>query len=178
MEAQAHLRACVGCAAMVPDIDGPTHRYIGASPGCWALYGELAEKEAGDFRYMRSRRLTVDAYYCAQHPGVPSPQAVRSVAVHLVGLHFQLERQLERDLPAGELYAARQRVATLGKQGKLGLRWLEVPASLGAVTVLDLLAAKDPAEHARRARGWAESVWEAWMAHHEVVRRWAAHPAR
>ncbi len=139
MEAQSHLRACVGCAAMVPDIDGPTHRYIGASPGCWALYGELAEKEAGDFRYTRSHQLTVDAY-CAQHPGVPSPQAVRSVAVHLVGLHFQLERQLERDLPAGELYAARQRVATLGKQGKLGLRWLEVPASLGAVTVLDLLA--------------------------------------
>jgi Family of unknown function (DUF5946) len=110
---------------------------------------------------------------------VPSPQAVRSVAVHLVGLHFQLERQLERDLPAGELYAARQRVATLGKQGKLGPRWLEVPASLGAVTVLDLLAvaAKDPAEHARGARGWAESVWEAWMAHQEVVRRGAAHPA-
>jgi hypothetical protein len=132
LEARAHLRACVGCAAMVPDIDGPTHRYIGASPGCWALYGELAEKEAGDFRYVRSHQLTVDAY-CAQHPGVPSPQAVR---------------------------------------------WLEVPAFLRAVTVLDLLAAKDPAEHARRARGWAESVWEAWMAHHEVVRRWAVHPAR
>jgi hypothetical protein len=42
---------------MVPDIDGPTHRYIGASPGCcWALYGELAEKEAVDFRYMRSHQ--------------------------------------------------------------------------------------------------------------------------
>ncbi len=173
MEAQAHLKACVGCAALVPDIDGPTHRYIGASPGCWALYGELSEKEAGDFRYMRSHQLTVDAY-CAQHPGEASPQAVRSVAVHLVGLHLQLER----GLPTEELYVARQRVATLGKQGKLDLRWLEGPASLGAVTILDVLEAKDPAEHSRRARGWAESVWEAWGPHHEVVRRWAVHTAR
>ena len=173
MEAPAHLKACVGCAAMVPDINGPTHRYIGASPGCWELYGELSEKEAQDFRYARSHQLTVDAY-CAQHPGVPSPQAVRSVAVHLVGLHLQLER----GLPAEELYGARQRVATLGKQAKLDLRWLEVPASLGSLTVLDALAAKDPADHARRARGWAESVWEVWTPHHEVVRRWAANLAR
>ena len=173
METQAHLKACVGCAAMVPDIDGPTHRYIGASPGCWALYGELSKKEAGDFRYMRSHQLTVDAY-CAQHPGLPSPQAVRSVAVHLVGLHLQLERGLSTE----ELYVARQRVATLGKQGKLDLRWLDLPASPGAVTVLDVLAAKNPAEHARRAREWAESVWEAWALHHEVVRWWAAEPAR
>ena len=66
----------------------------------------------------------------------------------------------------------------LGKQGKLGLRWLEPPASLDAVTVLDVLAAEDPADHARRAPGCAESVWEAWTPHHAVVRRWAAHPAR
>ena len=173
MEAQVHLKACVGCAALVADIDGPTHRYIGASPGCWALYGELSEKEAGDFRYMRYHQLTVDAY-CAQHPGEASPQSVRSVAVHLVGLHLQLER----GLPTEELYVARQRVATLGKQGKLDLRWLEGPASPGAVTILDVLAAKDPAEHSRRAREWAESVWEAWGPLHEVVRRWAAHTAR
>jgi len=157
---------------MVPDINGPTHRYMGASPGCWALYSKLSE-EAGDFRYMRSHQLTVEAY-CAQHPGVPSPQAVRSVAVHLVGLHLQLER----GLPTQELYVARQRVATLGKQGKLGLRWLDPPASRGAVTVLDTFAAKDPVEHMRRAQGWAESVWEAWTLHHEVVRRWAADPTR
>jgi hypothetical protein len=32
MEEQAGLRACVGCGAMVPDLEVPTHRYIGASP--------------------------------------------------------------------------------------------------------------------------------------------------
>jgi len=69
----------------VPDNDGPIHRYLGASPGCWAAYGELSEKEASDYRYMRHHQMTVDAY-CAQHPGTPSPQAVRSVADQLQGV--------------------------------------------------------------------------------------------
>ena len=85
------LRLCQGCGALVPDVDGPTHRYIGASPGCWAVYGELSEKEADNFCYMRSHQMTVDTY-CAQHPWTPSPQAIRSVAVHLVGLYLRLER--------------------------------------------------------------------------------------
>ena len=92
LEVQPGLKACVGCGAMVPDLEGPTHRYIGASPGCWAAYGRLSEKEASDFRFMRYHQLTVDAY-CVQHPGEPSPQSIRSVAVHLVGLHLQLERE-------------------------------------------------------------------------------------
>ena len=162
------LRPCPGCGAFVADIDGPTHRYIGASPGCWAAYGELSEKEAGDFRFMRSHQMIVDAY-CVQHPGKPSPQAIRSVAVHLVGLHLQLERK-----PSAEgLYAARQRVASLGKEGKLNLFWLEPPASPGEITVLDVIGADDHAEYTERAREWARSVWVAWSEHHETVRRWA-----
>jgi hypothetical protein len=84
---------------------------------------------------------TVDAY-CAQRPGEPSPQAVSSVAVHLVGLHLQLERQTSTE----GLYAARRRVASLGKAGKLDLVWMEPPAFMGAVTVLSALEADDPAE--------------------------------
>ncbi len=41
-----------------------THRYVGASPGCWEAYGRLAEREAAHFRYMRRYQLSVDAY-CA-----------------------------------------------------------------------------------------------------------------
>jgi hypothetical protein len=129
MEEQAGLRACVGCGAMVPDLEGPTHRYIGASP-----------------------------------------QAIRSVAVHLVALHLQLERET----PIEGLYAARQRVASLGKEGRLNLGWLEPPASMGEVTVLRALEARDPDEYGEVARLWAESVWGAWSAHHETVRLWAA----
>jgi hypothetical protein len=169
MEEQAGLRACVGCGAMVPNVEGPTHRYIGASPGCWTAYGKLSEKEAADFRFMRYHQLTVDAY-CAQHPGEPSPQAIRSVAVHLVALHLQLERET----PIEGLYAARQRVASLAKEGRLNLGWLEPPASMGGITVLRALEAGDPVEYGEVARLWAGSVWGAWSAHHEAVRLWAA----
>lgn len=168
MEVQPGPKACVGCGAMVPDPGGPTHRYIGASPGCWAAYGQLSEKEASDFRYMRHHQLTVDTY-CAQHPGEPSPQSIRSVAVHLVGLHLQLERETSTE----GLYAARQRIASLGKDGKLDLAWLEPPRSMGGLTVLRALQTEDVEEYGKVVRVWAESVWEAWSAYHEIVRPWA-----
>ena len=154
MEAQAGLKACVGCGALVPDIEGPTHRYIGASPGCWAAYGRLSERETSDFRYMRHHQLTVDAY-CVQHPGEPSSQSIRSVAVHLVGLHLQLERET----PTEGLYTARQRIASLGKAGKLDLAWLEPPTFMGEVTVLRALEVEDPNGYGEVARMWAECVW-------------------
>ena len=77
-------------------------------------------------------------------------------------------------MPAEGLYAARQRVASLGKEGRLNLWWLEPPASMGEVTVLRALEARDPAEYGEVARFWAESVWGAWSAHHATVRLWAA----
>ncbi len=163
------LCSCPGCGALTPKVDGPTHRYIGASGGCWAAYGALAEKEAGDFRYARLHQLTVAAY-CAQHPGTPSPQSIRSVAVHLVGLYLQLECGLYPE----KLYAGRQRIASFGKQGKLNLTRLEPPALPGEVTVLDVLDATNLIKHAELSRERAKSVWEAWADHHNTVRRWAA----
>jgi hypothetical protein len=74
----SELGPCPRCGALVPEIDGPTHRYIEASPGCWAAYGKLSVKEASDFRYMRPHQLTVDAY-CAQYRGrPPGRRSVRS----------------------------------------------------------------------------------------------------
>jgi pimeloyl-ACP methyl ester carboxylesterase len=31
----AEVKACPGCGALVPDIDGPVHTYVPSSPGCW-----------------------------------------------------------------------------------------------------------------------------------------------
>ena len=75
-------RPCAGCGALVPVTDGPTHPYIGASPGCWAIYGEVLAREYGEYAYPPVHRLTVDAY-AAQHPGVPSRRSIQSVAIHL-----------------------------------------------------------------------------------------------
>ena len=55
------LVRCWGCGAMVPDMYGATHRYIGASPGCWQLQGELRVRE-GEPAYGRLGQLSVDTY--------------------------------------------------------------------------------------------------------------------
>ena len=161
------LQPCVGCGAVVPDSDGPAHRYLGASPGCWRLYGEVLGREYVDYeRFAPVHRLTVDAY-AAQHPGTPSPKAIGSVGVHLVRLHLQLERGLPHD-------RANAAMLEISSRLKEDFVWLDPPASLGNVTVLDVLDAPDPDEHMARVRGWAASVWEAWAPHHETVRLWAA----
>jgi hypothetical protein len=52
--------------------------------------------------------------------------------------------------------------------------WLEPPASLGDLTILDVLDSTDYAQHEAMVKRWAESVWRAWSPHHGEVRRWAA----
>jgi Family of unknown function (DUF5946) len=159
------LQHCVGCGALVPAIDGPTHPYIGASPGCWAIYGEVLAKEYGEYGYPAVHRLTVDAY-AAQHPGVPGRRSIQSVAVHLISLHLILERGYGPEKAAA---AIRKALDTRRQE----FVWLDPPDSPGAVTVLDVLEARDLAEHTERVMEWAASVWEAWEPHHHTVRRWA-----
>ena len=56
---------------------------------------------------------------------------------------------------------------------KAAYRWLEPPASLGPVTVLDLCGIEAPSEYAQRVEQWARSVWAVWAPHHATVRQWA-----
>jgi hypothetical protein len=132
------LRPCPGCGALVPNIGGPTHPYLGASPGCWAVYGEVLEKEYGEYRYPPVHRLTVDAY-AAQHPDTPSRRSIQSVAVHLISLYVVLEWNYD---PHRATQLIRR--ASTSQQDFV---WLEPPASLGAITVLNVREAKDLAEH-------------------------------
>jgi hypothetical protein len=155
---------CVGCGALVPDIDGPTHRYMAASPGCWALFGEVVAREFSDFRYARVHLLTVDAY-ALQHPGSPSPQTIQSVAIHLISLYLVFERRYDLQRAT----KAMQHAASHKPQ----FRWLDPPTSLGDITVVDIHQARDPAEHVERVEAWAKAIWNVWEAHHETVRLWA-----
>ena len=159
------LIACIGCGAPVPDSHGPTHPYIGASPGCWAVFGEVLAKEYGEYGYPAVHRLTVDTY-AVQHPGTPSRQSIQSVAVHLIGLYLALERGREPHVITEALGRAVQR-------GRSEFVWLEPPASQGSVTVLDIVRAGDLAEHQALVGHWARLVWAAWAAHHATVRSWA-----
>ncbi len=96
-------------------------------------------------------------------PGeAPSPRTIGSVGVHLVRLHLQLERGLPHD-------EANDAMLEISSRAREGFVWLDPPASLGGVTVLDVLDAGSAGEHMERVRVWAASVWEAWAPHHETV---------
>lgn len=163
-ERNGETERCPGCSAEVPKSDGPTHAYIGASPGCWAIFGQVMAREYGEYGYPSVHRLTVDAY-AAQHPGTSSRRSIQSVAAHLISLHLLLQRGYDADR------------ATQGIRDALVYRsrfvWLEPPAALGALTILDVHGAADLTAHVDRVDRWARAVWEAWAPHHATIQRWA-----
>ncbi len=158
------LERCPGCGARVPPDGGAGHPYIGASPGCWAVYGNVLAREYGEYGLPPVHRLTVDAY-AAQHPGTPSPQSIQSVAIHLVGLYVILERGFE-------LHKA-SRVTSEAAAYRNRYSWLEPPNLAGYLTILDVAAAESFSRHEDRVWEWARSVWDAWMPHHHTVKSWA-----
>ncbi len=153
--------ACVGCGAIFADLEGPTHRYMESSPGCWAAYGEVVAREYSDPSYASLHRLSVDAY-AVQHPGRPSPQTTQSVALHLMSLCLILERGVDPSRATAFFQEA--------AKDKGRYVWLPPPASRGSVTVKDVYAAASAEDHERLVRAWAESAWSAWAPHHDVIR--------
>lgn len=162
------LTTCADCGAAVPDLDGPTHAYMGSSPGCWQLFGDVVGREFSDPGYGALHRLTVDAY-AVQHPDNRDPRNRQSVAVHLISLYLSVERGMA---PEQATRAIRHHVQK-GRRTGGGWPWLEPPASPGAITVADVVQANSADEHLRLVGAWARSVWDAWAPHHEQVRAWA-----
>jgi hypothetical protein len=155
---------CLGCGALVPDIEGPTHEYMLAAPGCWSLFNQVAVQQY-KIASFDLRRMTVDAY-AVQHPGTTDRRAVQSVAVHLTSLYFVLERGL---MPTEA--TDKMRIALTDKSRFV---WLEPPSSLGEITVVDVVNITDPTEHEAMVKRWAHSVWEAWGEHHDQIRKWVS----
>ena len=140
-------------------MEGPTHQYMLAAPGCWHLHGVLS---AGAHR--RSQ-LSVDGY-AVQHPGEPGPRSSQSVCVHLINLC----RTLERGGPIED-----------GPRFLQGLThrhypWLRPPRGPYPITIVDLVAAVEPASYAAAERDFAQTAWAAWSAHHSTIRRWLDDP--
>jgi hypothetical protein len=160
-----HAIACIGCGALVPDIEGPTFRYPdAASPGCWAIFGEILANEYGTFNYPDVQRLTIDAY-AAQHPGRVTPQTRQSVTVHLMSLCCVLERRYP-------MVRATEMIGHAISRYKGRFEWLTPPGSRGAVTVLDVVGATNLCTHIGRVERWARSVWMAWEEHHTKIHPW------
>jgi hypothetical protein len=154
---------CFSCGARVLDVDGPVHLYMDSSPGCWAAFGTVLEREYTNFDYMRLHGLTVDAY-AVQHPGKPSPQCIGSVAIHLASL-CQI---FERGTTMTESTRFMQRLA----RHKASFTWLDPPENLGPVTVVNLVVATNAEDHLKFVQEWARSAWAAWEEHHDQVRAW------
>jgi hypothetical protein len=153
--------ACVGCRGLVPDEDGPIHRYMTASPGCWRIYTELG---AGSMPGTARSALTVDAY-AVTHPGVPGPQSTPSVWIHLVTLCAMLER--------GWAVEQAVRLRRVAADAFERWAWLDRPDSMGEITVVDIdraIEAWDGGRAADLVEGWIDAAWGAWSAHHPVVR--------
>jgi hypothetical protein len=154
--------ACPGCGLELPERGGPTHAYIGASPACWALYGELLARQYEEYSEA-DHRPSVDAY-AVQHPGQPERRAIQSVGVHLVALLLTVEH----GLPAAEVTQAMRRVLATEPP----FEWLEPPRPNGTVTVADVLAGE------ASPQAWAANVWRAWEPHHPRVREWLSSASR
>lgn len=153
------LVPCPDCRALVPDVDGPTHAYLGGSAGCWAVWGELQARGYVDLAAAAAMPLAIDAY-AAQHPGLEGRRQAQSVWVHLVSICAILEHGL---LPADGIRLKHEML-----RDDPVFRWLEPPTDPGPVTVLDAAAAG--LDLGAVVERWAASVWAAWSAHHGAIR--------
>ena len=155
--------SCPGCGQVLPAREGPTHPYLGSSPACWALYGEVLACECSEPAYFGVHQVTVDTY-AVQHPGVPDRRSIRSVALHLMTLCLVLEDGADPSQgPKLHKRIAARRPA---------FRWLEPPQANGRITVADVNRAATAAEHERLVKAWAHDLWTAWKPHHATVRQW------
>jgi hypothetical protein len=148
---------------MFPDSDGPVHRYMASTPGCWEIYGEILAREYSNPYYYDVHRLTVDAY-AVQHPGSTDRQSIHSVGLHLIRLCLFIEHGLTvEDANSAMLEAAKKKQA---------FTYLKPPLNMGSITAADVVCAKSVDEHKIIVRQWAQSSWGAWSAHHETIRLW------
>jgi hypothetical protein len=154
------ITTCPGCGLERPSSDRPYDRKFHASAECWALFEQVITAEFQDaVLFGQVHQLTVDAY-AVQHAGGRHPD--KSVCVHSAGLC----RVLERGFPPMNVAAQLQRLVR-----RASWPHFEPPAARAKLTVGDVALADSPPAHAALVREWAGQVWQAWSAHHDVVRQ-------
>lgn len=174
------LERCPGCAASFPRFDGASHPHIGATAACWTLQSAvlagaeppselLTESTVAPVRISRvtalppARALLPDAY-AAQHHGTPSPQAIQSVAVHLLALHGVFARGVS---PAAVLWIRRQAVRRKGV-----FTWLTPPEPDRAYSLRHCFPGGG-VDTPCSPEAYVSSVYGAWQTHHvQQLDRW------
>lgn len=174
------MEPCQGCGALFPPYEGPVHRYIGASAACWALFNYsvmLGEHDATEL-LARSRipethvvvptrtDAAFDAVfgdaYGVQHHGESSPQAIQSVAVHLLNVHGIVSGRTTQ--PGWALGRALRKKGVFHK--------LTPPPLNSALTIRHLFPGGGVDRPVTRTQ-FVLSVYEAWMSLHSLtVEQW------
>ena len=153
---------CAGCGGAFADVDGPVHRYMTSSPGCWRGFGEILAADYTTPERMAFHQVVVDAY-AAQHPGSGAlPQQVQSVGLHLMTLCLFLDSGTDPSLGTAlhRRMVDRPVFRRLERSGPGSSTWAGV-------------AAADGVEDARSAAyAWARDVWETYRGEHATVRAW------
>ena len=152
---------CPGCGSSFPLSEGPVHRYMTSSPGCWQAFTAVLAADYASPERMSFHQLVVDAY-AAQHPGGDAPKQVQSVGLHLMTLCLFLEHGAD---PAQGTALHRRMVRRpafhhLNRSDPGELAVLHVPV-------------EGPSVAARAAAyEWAEAVWQTYRSEHSTVRGW------
>ena len=174
------LAPCHGCGALFPPYDGPTHRYLGASAACWAVFNwavVLGDLEATDLlprsripeppaEIPARRDASLDVLYAdaygVQHHGDTSPQAIQSVAVHLLNIHAIITGRTTR--PGWAINRALRKRGVFHK--------LSPPALGSALTIRHFFPGGGVAAPITRTQ-YVLSVYGAWMSlHGATVEQW------
>lgn len=153
---------CFGCGALVPNIQGPTHKYMLSSPGCWQIYGQILAKEYDPQQYNADiHRVTVDTY-AVTHPGNNERKAIQSVHVHLVSLFCIYEKAMSG---TEATYVLRN----LAENKKLAATfvYLDPPSFQQTLHITDVVKAITVEEHRQLVHEWGKSVWDVWKGKHQ-----------
>src|SRR5262245_40927303 len=175
------LSTCPGCGALYPAFDGPTHRYLGASAACWAVWNYSVVSGDPDFEGLISRSRIPDRVaaipssrnassfdsvfgdaFGVQHHGEDSPQAIQSVAGHLLNIHGIISG---RTTQHGWALARALRVKGVFHK-------LQPPLLGSALTIRHLFPGGGVVTPITRTQ-FVLSVYEAWMSlHRSTVEQW------
>lgn len=175
------LSPCPGCGALFPPYEGPVHRYVGASAGCWALLnwdvmtagqdmtGLVSQSRIPDNNIPVPEPADTPKYdlvfgdaYGVQHHGDDSPQAIQSVALHFLNMYGFISGKTTR--PRWPIERALRQRGVFHK--------LKPPALGSALTIRHLFPGGGVVTPVTRSQ-YVISVYEAWMAlHSDTVEEW------
>jgi hypothetical protein len=168
---QSMMEQCPDCKVWLPAVVGAGHRYVGASPSCWTLFSALVNGGEPPLAPHPFNALLLDAY-TVQHPGQPSPQAIQSVAVHLLALYGVIESGVA---PEQVLWVRQRAVRGDARERHARFTWLTPPDFAGRLTIVDVVASVTPQARAEQANTYIRAIWNLWSAKHgDVICRWYA----